>query len=102
MAKTQKQAIEDHAPWKPPSFEPADAAAIQALSKGTASSEQQKRALHWIVNMGAGTYDFAYRPGAGDGERDTCIALGRQFVGQQIVKLLNLKIGMITTRRDGA
>ncbi len=63
--------------------------------------DQQKRALAWIINQACGTYDFAYRPGALEGERDTCIALGRQLVGQQIVKLLNLKLGMITTRREG-
>lgn len=99
--KSQRQAIEDHAPWKPPKFEPAEAAALQALARGTATMEQQKKALHWIVHEAAATYDFAYRPGAGEGDRDTCIALGRQFVGQQIVKLLNIKIGLITTRKEG-
>jgi hypothetical protein len=102
VAKTQRQAIEDHAPWKPPSFEPADAAALQALARGSATMDQQKRALNWIVHNACATYDLAYRPGAGDGERDTSFALGRQFVGQQIVKLLNLKIGLIKAREGGA
>lgn len=96
--KSQAQAIEAHAPWKPPSFEPTDAAALQALAKGTASAAQQKQALAWIIEKGAATYDFPYRPGAGEGDRDTCIAIGRMFVGQQIVKLLKLKLGLLTTR----
>ncbi len=96
--KTQRQAIEAHAPWKPPSFEPEDAAALQALAKGTASAAQQKRALAWIIEQGAATYDLAYRPGAQEGDRDTAFALGRVFVGQQIVKLLKLKLGLLTTR----
>ena len=64
--------------------------------------DQQKRALDWIVHKACATYDFAYRPGGPEGERDTNIALGRQLVGQQIVKLLKFKIGLITTRREGA
>ena len=100
MAKTERQAIAEHAPWKPPAFDPADAAALQALARGTASTEQQKRALDWIVMKACGTYDFAYRPGS-EGERDTCIALGRQMVGQQIVKLIKVKIGLLSeTRRS--
>lgn len=97
-AKSERQALSDHAPWKPPAFEPADAAALQALAKGQATADQQRRALDWIILKAAGTYDFAYRPGGHEGERDTAIALGRQLVGQQIVKLLKLKIGLISQR----
>jgi hypothetical protein len=94
-AKSEHQAIADHYPWKPPAFDNADAAAIQALGTGSASSAQQKRALDWIITKAAGTYDFPYRPGGVEGERDTAIALGRMFVGQQIVKLLKIKIGLL-------
>jgi hypothetical protein len=95
-AKSERQAIADHAPWKPPAADPADTAALQALARGNATADQQKRALDWIVIAACGTYDFAYRPGEND--RDTNVALGRQFVGQQIVKQLKLKIGLITAR----
>lgn len=97
-AKSERQAIAEHAPWKPPAFEPADADAIQACARGTATPEQQKRAIDWVVMHACGTYDFAYRPGGPEGDRDTCIALGRQLVGQQIVKLMKLKIGLISQR----
>ena len=99
--KSARQAVEDHAPWKPPAYDNADAAAIQALVKGNATADQQKRAIDWIVTKACGTYDFPYRPGAQDGDRDTCIAIGKMFVGQQIVKLMKLKIGLLTTRGDG-
>ena len=95
MPKSRAQAAEDHAPWKPPEYDQADAAAIQALVEGRAGSAQQKRAIKWIIEKACGTYDFAFRPGGAEGERDTGIALGRQFVGQQIVKLVNIKIGML-------
>lgn len=102
MAKPQRRAIEDHAPWRPPEFEQADVVALQALAQGKASIEQQKRALAWIVgsdhrgfhNSACGYYDLSYRPGT-EGERDTAFAEGRRFVGAQIVKLLKLKVGLL-------
>ena len=93
MAKSQTQTLEDNAPWKPPKYENADAAALQALQRGNASSHQQKRALDWILLKACATYDFPYRPGPND--RDTNIALGKMGVGQQITKLLNIKIGLL-------
>lgn len=96
-AKSQRQAIDEHAPWKPPSFDPADAEAFQALARGNATGAQQKRALDWLVKSACSTYDMSYRPGE-DGRRDTDFAEGRRFVGLQIVKLLNLKIGLLTKR----
>ena len=90
--------LEEHAPWQRPEVDPADAAALQSLQKGAASAEQQKRALQCIIHKLCATYDFAYRPGP-DGERDTILALGRQFVGQQIIALLNAKISVLTEQQ---
>ena len=98
-AKTERQAIAEHAPWKPAPYEPADAAALQALAQGSATADQQKRALDWLVKKCCRTYDLSYRPGE-EGRRDTDFAEGRRSVGLQIVTLLNLKIGLIT-RREG-
>jgi hypothetical protein len=69
-----------------PQTDLADATAIRALADGTADSEQQKRALKWVIERAAMTYDLAYFPS----DRDTAFALGRAFVGQQIVGLLKL------------
>jgi hypothetical protein len=71
-----------------PEYTVADAAALQACVRGDATSEQQQRAVNWVIYQAAATYDFAFRPG--DTDRETNVALGRQFVGQQIVKLLKL------------
>lgn len=98
--KSEDQAIADHAPWKPTPFEPPDAAAFQALARGNATADQQKRALDWLVKNACRTYDLSFRPGE-VGRRDTDFAEGRRSVGLEIVKLVNIKIGMITTtRRD--
>lgn len=77
-------------PWLPAQYDLADASAMQALARGDATQDMQRRALRWIIDRACETYGFPYRPGAND--RDTNLALGRQFVGQQIVKLLNLNL----------
>ncbi len=90
------------APWLPVDYEKSDASALQALATGTANPDQQRRALDWIITKACSTYDFPYRPGGHEGERDTCIALGRQMVGQQIVKLLRLALSSLPNREPNA
>lgn len=64
---------------------PADASAMQALQRGDATPEQQRRALDWIIKVGAATYNTSFQPGAPDA---TAFAEGRRFVGTEIIKLL--------------
>lgn len=99
--KSARQALEDHAPWKPPHYEIADVNALKALQAGTANPDQQKRALAWIIHHAAALYEEPYRPGGQDGERDTVLALGRAFAGRQIVKLLNIDLSTLR-RNDGS
>ena len=61
-------------PYSPPDYEPADATAFQALQRGDASESQQKRALDWLVNKAAGTYDMDYR----QDPRDHAFVSGRR------------------------
>ncbi len=77
----------DASPWKPPKYDDADAHSIRALHDGSASPEQQQRALNFIINSLACTYDLSYRPGS---DRDTAFAEGKRFVGLQIVKFLKV------------
>lgn len=98
--KSERQVLADNAPWKPAPYEPDMAAAFQALQRGNATSEQQKRALDWLVRSCCRTYDLSYRPGDDEGRRDTDFAEGRRSVGLQLVTMLNLKIGLLTTRRE--
>lgn len=87
-------------PWQPSDWDLPDVAAIQALARGDASLDQQKRALAYIIEKLAGTYDMAYRPVSA---RDTDFALGKAFVGQQLVKLLRLNLSAFkdTPREQG-
>lgn len=63
--------------------------AVQSLATGTATEHQQKLALDWIITEACATYDQSYRPGV-NGDRDTCFAEGRRFVGNQIIRLTKL------------
>jgi hypothetical protein len=77
--------------WHPPPYDTDDIRAIQALAQGTASPDDQKRALDWIVNVAAGTYDEPFRPN----EQDTVTYMvGRRSVGLAVVKLMKLKPGV--------
>jgi hypothetical protein len=75
-------------PWHPPPYEKDDIRAVQALAQGVAGETEQKRALNWIVNTAAATYDEPFRPGSSD---TVAYMLGRRSVGLAIVKLLKLK-----------
>lgn len=87
--KSPRQSIAEHSPWMPQPYTVADAYSIKALATGQASEEQQRRAIKWIIEVCAMTYDQPYRPGE-DGRRDTDFACGRQAVGKEIVKLINM------------
>lgn len=76
-------------PWKPPDYELPDVVAFQALQRGDATEDQQKRALNYLIQTLCGTYDLQFHPGP-EGDRDTCFAAGKRFVGLQIVKFLHL------------
>jgi len=81
-----------NAPWYPPQYELADISAIKGMAAGTATPEQQQRALKWIIENACGTYELSYRPTS---DRDTSFAEGRRFVGLQIVKALHLDISKL-------
>lgn len=91
---------EEPVPWKPALWTDEEAGALQALYAGTAQPHQQKMALDYIINRLAGTYDTHYFPGP-EGERNTAFALGKAYVGQQMVKLLKLNLKVLRTTRRG-
>jgi hypothetical protein len=74
--------------WHPPAYDKEDVRAVQALAQGTASETDQRRALNWIINVAASTYDEPFRPGVPDAVN---YMLGRRSVGLAIVKLTKLR-----------
>ena len=94
-----KASVAQSAPWLPPAYDPADAAAVQAVAEGRANELQQRRAITWIIEAAADLYGMSYRPGGQDGERDTAFAEGRRFVGNQIVKLTKISLAKIARQQ---
>lgn len=81
-------------PWLPAPYKLPDVGALQALDRGDAEADQQRRALTFIIETICKTYDLSYRP---DSERDTAFAEGKRYVGTQIVKLLKLNMKALRT-----
>lgn len=75
-------------PWVQPILELAELAAIQAVAKGVASSDQQMRAMRIIVEKCGWAYENTYCPGEG-GARDSAFADGRRRVGTMLVSFIN-------------
>ena len=80
----------------PNAFTPDDVFALQALARGEASAHQQKRALRYIVTTVARSYETDFDPGP----TTQAFMVGRHWVGNQVLKLLNLNPKPL--RRDQA
>lgn len=89
-----KKSNDQPSPILPPLWEKPDAAAMQALAQGKATSEQQQRALNWIIYGAANTYDLDYRTDP----RDHAFVSGRRFVGLQIIKLIKINLMAISSK----
>lgn len=72
----------------------ADAHALRALQLGTASEDQQRRALHWILSKACQVGGMPWW----NTDRETAFSLGRLFVGKEIGRLLICD--MSTLRRE--
>ena len=67
--------------------------ALRAMYAGNATEHQQRLALKVIINKFSRAQDALYIPGSFD---QTAFLNGRAFVGQQLLKFLNLPVGNIT------
>lgn len=83
---------------QPPDYEPADAYAFQALARGDASPELQKRALRWLIEKAAASYDLSF---SHENHSLTDFAEGRRFVGLQVIKLLQIDTNKLSRTTHG-
>lgn len=88
------KAIAYPAAVEPAKWDKLDAIALQALAGGTATADQQQRALNWIIYSACGTYDLDYRPDP----REHAAVSGKRMVGLHIVTLLKVKVGMLPNK----
>jgi hypothetical protein len=100
LSKTPKDVPQENA-WHPARYDLADAHALRVLWGGTASPDQQRRALKWVIETCCGTYDMSFRPGGPEGARETDFAEGKRAVGNQIVKLINLNTAKMAGEKEG-
>ena len=70
-----------------------DTAALQAVARGEASADQQRRAMDWIINVACFTYQDTFFPGEPDA---AAFAAGRRFVGNRIVTQLKINLSALT------
>lgn len=81
--------------WVPYSVAPDDLAgvrALKAISQGSATPEQQKQALDWVVYVACQTYGDDYRTDS----RDHAYAAGRRAVGLAITSALTLDLNKMS------
>lgn len=81
--------------YLPAKWDLADLCAVQACYGGTATPEQQQRAINWIIANAAATDDVEFR----SEPHDHAFASGRRFVGLQIRKMIQLNAGAF--RKNG-
>ncbi len=82
-------------PWDAPEYDPQVVYAIRALRQGEALPHQQKLAWNWLMYVtgaGDGFSDLSFRPDSHGGERATCMAEGKKFVGLQMLKLFRPEV----------
>ena len=85
----------EYRPWLPERLDIDVMYALQALEKGEATPEQQKKALKWIMFDLARMEDMDYFP---DNERDTAFAAGKRHVALRIRTILRTNIGLLTQK----
>ena len=101
--------------WQPAPYEQADVRAVQSLAVYAQGAERPwdpgqeppvptpsevKRALDWIINQAAQTYDNGF-VAKDPGGRIAAFIDGRQSVGQQIVKAMKLKAVVFEAPESG-
>ena len=77
--------------YEPARLRVSDAVAIQAIAGGTATEEQQRSGIKWILDHACALPVWAYR----ESQRESDIALGRHFVGQHIVSAMNANVSKL-------
>jgi len=88
-------------PWFPAPYDERIVGAIKAVARGDATASQQRLFLDYLIRVVCKTDDLSFRPEDAGGERATCFAEGKRFVGQQIIKLVNISMEVVKRNESG-
>lgn len=91
MAPKPKREVKLFEPWAPPLLDLSEVAAIQAVAKGIASADQQRRAMVVIVEKIGLCYEDTYCPGI-NGARDSDFMQGRRRAGTMLRSFCNVPL----------
>jgi len=87
--------------WDPAEWTAEEAIAVQAVAKGIASEREQTRAMRWIIHQCCKFGELSFRSDSDGGERETSFAQGKWFVGQQIMKMVDMPPAVIAQMQKG-
>lgn len=82
--------------WGPPTWDAADITACQALERGEANKDQQKRFVRWL-HAACRTHGMTFAPTS---ERASCFAEGRRHVGRWFINLCQLNAAAFIKDKD--
>lgn len=77
-------------PHEPVDLKEEELVAVQGALKTLHADPKHAVAMRFIMERLCGLYDNTYRPGGLEGDRASAFAAGRQYVGQQMRKFINL------------
>lgn len=106
-----KGKLEPFRPWRPVVFaegpnpapgtvNKADIVALKAAWQGEATPDQQRRALETILYRVAEVNEPTFRADDHGGSRETDFACGKQHVGMQIRKLIEVPMNLLTGEKE--
>jgi hypothetical protein len=90
-ASTGRRKSQPEHPWQSPRLDDAVIFALQAVAKGIANDEQQRRAYEYVVRVLCETDRMTFWPGGDDGRRATDFAEGKRWVGLQLRRIEKLR-----------
>jgi len=98
--KTSKIAVPPYAPYNPPKMSSAIVYAAKAVFAGEALKDQQRLFIEWLTIEVCRTRDLPWFPGGLEGDRDTCLANGKRFVGLSVLRAIDMPAAEVAAMRD--
>jgi len=87
-------------PWEPAEYDSAIVTAVQHLVAGTCEPQLQQKFIDWLIHECCDTYGMSFRPDDKGGHDAMVFAEAKRYVGNQVVKMLQLKPAVVAGDDD--